>query len=183
MGNEAADLIDWFTAETVLTDRLYARTGSFCSGTSDHYDDWDQGISFFLPNMTWLQPPGHVHAMITETWADQTIQMDIDGAPGDKSLHVAAQRSASELVLRVVNAGGEDLQTTFQVSGAHVTGPASLRTLQDDDLKAVNTPSAPSAVAPKTSSASWKSATELTVTLPKYSFTIISTRLAGDVVI
>ena len=29
---------------------------------------FDQAISFFLPNMTWLQPPGHVHAMITDSW-------------------------------------------------------------------------------------------------------------------
>ena len=28
--DEAADLIDWFTADTAVTDRLYARTASFC---------------------------------------------------------------------------------------------------------------------------------------------------------
>jgi hypothetical protein len=34
---------------------LYARTASFCLGTSNNFDAWDQGIAFFLPNMTWLQ--------------------------------------------------------------------------------------------------------------------------------
>ena len=53
--DEAADLIDWFTSDTRTTDRLYARTASFCSGSSSQFDSWDQGISFFLPNMTWLQ--------------------------------------------------------------------------------------------------------------------------------
>ena len=35
-----------------------------CMERSGHFDMFDQGIAFFLPNMTWLQPPGHVHAMI-----------------------------------------------------------------------------------------------------------------------
>lgn len=35
---EAADLIDWFTANISITNRLYARTASFCSGTSAQFD-------------------------------------------------------------------------------------------------------------------------------------------------
>jgi hypothetical protein len=38
--------------------RLKFRTASFCTERSGHYDAFDQGIAFFLPNMTWLQPPG-----------------------------------------------------------------------------------------------------------------------------
>ena len=38
--NEAADLIDWFTADTATTDRLYARTASFCTGGSSQWDAW-----------------------------------------------------------------------------------------------------------------------------------------------
>jgi len=33
--NEAADLIDWMTAPEAVASRLYARTASFCSGTSN----------------------------------------------------------------------------------------------------------------------------------------------------
>ena len=40
--DEAADLIAWFTADTAVTSRLYARTASFCSGTSNNFDQWDQ---------------------------------------------------------------------------------------------------------------------------------------------
>jgi hypothetical protein len=50
--NEAADLIAWMTAPQAVAGRLYGRTASFCSGTSNNYDQWDQGISFFLPNMS-----------------------------------------------------------------------------------------------------------------------------------
>ena len=40
--NEAADLLDWFNADTKTTDRLYARTASFCTGSSTQFDTWDQ---------------------------------------------------------------------------------------------------------------------------------------------
>jgi hypothetical protein len=39
---EAADLIDWFTADPAVTGRLYARTASFCTSTSSQFDYWDQ---------------------------------------------------------------------------------------------------------------------------------------------
>jgi hypothetical protein len=71
---EAADLIDWTTQEQGVASRLYGRTASFCSGSSNNFDSWDQGISFFLPNMTWLQPPGYVHVMFAQTWAETTVR-------------------------------------------------------------------------------------------------------------
>jgi hypothetical protein len=43
--DEASDLIDWFTSSTNTTDRLYARTASFCTSSSNNFDSWDQGIS------------------------------------------------------------------------------------------------------------------------------------------
>lgn len=181
--NEAIDLMDWFTAETSVTDRLYGRTASFCSGTSAQFDTWDQGMSFFLPNMTWLQPPGHVHAMISETWAEQTLKADVQDAPTDGTFHVAAQRSKSALVLRVVNMAGEDVQATFQLSGAQLAGPAELRTLQAEDLGAVNIPSNPSAVSPEVSDSSWRSSGELKLAIPKYSFTVITSKFASDFIV
>lgn len=48
--DEAADLITWMTYDTAVTGRLYARTSSFCTGSSYSWDDWDQGIAMFLPN-------------------------------------------------------------------------------------------------------------------------------------
>ena len=40
--NEAADLMDWMNSPTAITDRLYARTASFCTGGSSQFDSWDQ---------------------------------------------------------------------------------------------------------------------------------------------
>jgi hypothetical protein len=56
--DEAVDLNSFFNAGNK---RVLARTASFCHGRAGHYDMFDQAISYFLPNMTWLQPPGHVH--------------------------------------------------------------------------------------------------------------------------
>ena len=57
---EGADLNEWFNCGDEWCSRLKFRAASFCTERSGHYDMCDQGISFFLPNMTWLQPPGHV---------------------------------------------------------------------------------------------------------------------------
>jgi hypothetical protein len=43
--DDAADLITWFTYDTSVTNRLYARTASFCSGSSSGWDDW---VRFFF---------------------------------------------------------------------------------------------------------------------------------------
>ena len=63
--DEAADLNAFFNAGD---GRMLARTASFCHGRAGHFDMFDQAISFFLPNMSWLQPPGHVHAMVAASW-------------------------------------------------------------------------------------------------------------------
>eukprot|EP01052_Picozoa_sp_SAG31_P051325 SAG31_NODE_12135_length_965_cov_0.847575_1_plen_180_part_10 len=69
---EAADLNVWLNCFFVdgrgeFCDRLKFRTASFCSERSGHFDAFDQGLSMFLPHMTWLQPPGHVHALWQRT--------------------------------------------------------------------------------------------------------------------
>ena len=37
----------------------------------------DQGLIFFLPNATWLQPPAWAHAMITQTWQPQALPIEV----------------------------------------------------------------------------------------------------------
>lgn len=77
--DEAADLNAFFNAGE---QRMLARTASFCHGRSGHYDMFDQQISFFLPNMTWLQPPGHVHAMITKSWQPHVVNASVGPSQG-----------------------------------------------------------------------------------------------------
>lgn len=76
--------------------RLKARTASFCTERSGHYDAFDQGIIFFLPNSTWIQPPGYVHKMIHDTW--QPIALNISVSPSSAS--VSAQVSEDGHTIR-----------------------------------------------------------------------------------
>jgi hypothetical protein len=79
---EAADLNDWFSCSAAWCSRLKFRTASFCNERSGHFDAFDQGISFFLPNMTWLQPPGYVHKMFADTWQPNALNVTVTPAGG-----------------------------------------------------------------------------------------------------
>jgi len=77
---EAADLLTWFNAPADVASRLRARTASFCIQSSGQLRDiWDQGLSFFLPNMTWMQPPGAVHALMKTTWQPNALVANVTG--------------------------------------------------------------------------------------------------------
>lgn len=68
---EGADLNAWLNVRPPLADRLHLRTASFCfEHAPPNLGDggFTQGLASFLPNATWLQPPGHVHAMIGDSW-------------------------------------------------------------------------------------------------------------------
>merc|ERR1712139_277954 len=83
---EGGDLIEFFNQFIPSTSsdpgsRIKARTASFCTERSGHYDAFDQGITFFLPNMTWIQPPGYVHKMVNDAWAGKAISASVsDGS-------------------------------------------------------------------------------------------------------
>lgn len=174
---EAVDLLAWFNAAPPLSDRLVARTASFCNERSGHYDNFDQGISFFLPNMTWIQPPGYVHAMIGQTWADQGL--NVTGTENTDVISVAAQKTAdgSELVVRVVNNQGFSTSLTLNVIGAHLNPQATVWTLANSDPSAANSPAFPTAVAPSKTTQTIVNGG--TVTLQPYSFTVIVFPLLG----
>jgi hypothetical protein len=133
-----------------------------------------QGIAFFLPNMTWLQPPGYVHQMISETWAEQALAATVANTPGNMTLPFAAHRSADgkTLVLRTVTAQfPQPLQVSLR--GVVVAGPTfTLHTLTGFPSDE-NTPSEPTKVAPVRQTVPVSNgATELTMSLPAYTFAI-----------
>ena len=186
---EAADLIDFFTAETATTDRIWARTASFCSQAAAQFDRADQGLSFFSQNATWLQPPAFVHAMIAGTWAEQTLKMDSTGGTGGtgggSNVSAAAQRSKDgrRLVLRIANAAAEPRSLEFRLSGgATVDGQAPSRTLvlQGPRASADNTLARPRNVAPATRPGpAWaEGGTVLRLDVPRLSFVVVEAGLA-----
>lgn len=172
---EAADLIDFFTADTTVTDRIYARTASFCTGTASQFDSWDQGISFFLPSgyMSWLQPPGHVHAMIAQTWADTTVQATFNSSQSFPfSAHITT--NGSQVVLRAVNTAAADQPVTIGFSNLVLSGSnATVWTLTGASSSDDNTLSFPNKVTPVQSIIGITSTTSLSLILPAISFVVV----------
>jgi hypothetical protein len=175
---EAADLLDWFTYDTNVTNRLYARTASFCTGTGSQFDQWNQGISFFLPNMTWYQPPGYVHIMISATWAEQSVFASYDSTNAN-IMGFAAQLTADgkTMVLRVVT--GAALQPVILTwTGGAAAGPSVTQWLLTGQPGQDNTPSNPTAISPQQSTIPIAAgATSITATLQPNSFYIMSVPL------
>ena len=98
---------------------LQGRAASFCMERSGYNEGFanDQGLSFFLPNMTWLQPPGYVHAMIHESWQPLAVNFSLSPGCAASGLNVsagdisaAANADGSAASVRIVNQGSEALQ-------------------------------------------------------------------------
>ena len=148
------------------------------------------------PNMTWLQPPGVVHAMVDQTWQPHALQVDVPpGAWGGQLRGAAnslcsAQKSADgkTLVLRYVNfhqstpyplAPATTLKVYLKGSMAEdaAFASATMWTLSSDDPLAANPPGQPRKIAPKKQALpSFGDGTVLQ--LPANSYTVVVARLA-----
>eukprot|EP00047_Mylnosiga_fluctuans_P024921 m.176110 g.176110 ORF g.176110 m.176110 type:complete len:817 (+) comp9956_c0_seq3:6-2456(+) len=171
--DEATDLITWFTYDTAVTNRLYARTASFCTGSGSQFDSWNQGIAFFLQNMTWFQPPGYVHQMITSTWAEKSVQATF---ASPDTIPLAAQLTADgkSLVIRAVNHEAVSQPLSVSLTGASLSGGSfTIWTLSGQSPATDNSPDSPTRIAPVKTTGTIAQAGKLQVTLPKYSFTIL----------
>jgi len=149
---EASDLNDWFSTLPPLADRLLFRTASFCMERSGHFDSWDQGLVFFLPNQTWFAPPGYVHTMITGTWGDVGlgVRVGANTTAGPSPVSVSAQQSSdgSLVFVRVTNAWPFPMSVKLAMDGRPVSPLVEVVQLSSSDYLAVNTPGQPEAVAP-----------------------------------
>ena len=173
---------------------------------SNNFDNWDQGLSFFLPNATWLQPPGLVHQMVDRTWQPNALQVEVPSGAWPKwggelpmktenASLTSAQKSddGKTLVLRYVNF----YQSLYAVDHAlhplapatnltvHLTGAmaerqfssATMWTLSSQDPLAANTPGQPTKVAPiKTTLPSFGDSTVLQI--PANSYVVVVATLA-----
>lgn len=169
---EAADLNAFFSQFIPATSgdsigRIKVRTASFCTERSGHYDAFDQGITFFLPNGSWIQPPGYVHKMIYDTWLPDAVAVDTT-----HSLSCSAQRAkdGSKLRLLMVNTAQQETSIRINIEGMSTNPTVTVTTLTAGDLSAANPPGQPSLVSPATKQVSLKS--EDTLKVPGYSFTI-----------
>lgn len=158
--------------------RLQGRAASFCLERSGYNEGGlnDQGLIFFLPNGTFIQPPGLVHKMIADTWQPIAADVSLVG-PGCASAFpatgpddatrattgvnatsvepvgavVSAQVSAdgSARSVRFVNRGDTAIALTLESGGVdEAVGRSWLVSTITGVPNATNTPSEPHAVKP-----------------------------------
>jgi len=111
----------------------------------------------FLPNGTWLQPPGFVHQMISETMQPNGLEVSITNSSLSANLTASAQQSddGKTLVVRLANVGKRAVTLSLNVSGAARLGGDDvvdatmwlLASPSGDPLDA-NTPAEPERVRP-----------------------------------
>jgi hypothetical protein len=96
MLEEATDLNEFFSFPDT---KLHGRAASFCMERSGYNEGGlnDQGISFFLPNMTWLQPPGWVHSMVAESFLPYALNVSLNCTTGQPPVvsSISVQRSSN----------------------------------------------------------------------------------------
>ena len=153
---EAADLNVWLNCFFVdgtgkFCARLKLRTASFCSERSGHFDAYDQGMSFFLPNSTWLQPPGLVHRLLKDTLQPNMLRVNTS----DNRVSASAQRSedGGTVVVRLANTDtvANATQTVMlelptEAFGSFLSGEQWTIASTDGDVLQCNTPGNPKAV-------------------------------------
>jgi hypothetical protein len=134
---------------------------------------WDQGLLFFNPSRTWLQPPGYVTQMISRNYLPQAVKCAVQGGG---PLDVVARRSedGKTLALQVVNATDQAAAADIHLNGFTPQKPAAKVTELSGPMNAVNTADQPNAVTPKSIDWQFKlSAGAASYTFPPRSLTII----------
>lgn len=158
--------------------RLKGRGASFCMERSGYQEAGlnDQGLIFFLPNVTWGQPPYYTHKMIADTYQPNAVSVTmagsgIAGGPSPKGV-VSAQVSddGGTLVVRYVNTRPDAITLQVNVNGEAAANSGSMWLLHSDSLTDSNTPSEPTYVSPVMSKVSDISKG---VTVPGNSFVIV----------
>jgi len=181
---EATDINDHLNCDprnpaTAWCSRIHFRTASFCMERSGDYDAFDQGITFFLPNQTWIQPPGYTHQMIHQTW--QPNMLSVYGYRGNPDNRASAAVSAAgdSLTLRLVNTNVTALDFAVEIRGMQVADTATVTMLATPPgaVYSGNTPGDPTSIVPVTSTIKTTGSGDIRLTMPPLSFaTVVLTR-------
>ena len=183
---------DWLNVVDIAP-RLHLRAASFCMAQGDNSDEigFTQGMSAFLPNMTFLQPPGYVHAMVHATWQPNALNVSIAGpaaASPDRygsswnasfSSSAAISDDHGTTIVRLLNNHTSAIEVT--IAAVYVAATCNATLLAAASLwgaAAENHPSMPHRVSPVSLSVSGCGATAATaaspkVVLPPHSYAIV----------
>lgn len=128
---------------------------------------WDQGAVFLHPGAVWLSPFGAAQQLLAQS---EPLALATSVAPPDAELDAQALRSAdgARTLLRLVNWGNSTFVATFPVDSDSV----AVTTLASADPLAVNPPSDPGRVAPRSSTARCTLGVAV-VSCPPFSITVV----------
>ena len=106
-----------------------------------------QGLSFFLPNMTWLGPAGQYHALLSSTWAAGALAVTGSGGNG---ISVSAQKdvSGARVVVRLTNKNTAPANVNVAIQGFTSQTNVKVTSLTGTSTTQTNTPANPLAIAP-----------------------------------
>ena len=139
--SEASDINDFFNADPKVLSRIIARTASFCSERNGHDDgsQWHQGLSFFLPNATWLGPAGQLHALLAATWAAGALA--VTTSPG-AAVSASAQKdeAGGRVVVRLANKNASPVVVELSIAGFASQPSVKVTTLAGSALTDTNPP-------------------------------------------
>ena len=184
---EASDLNTFFNFPD---SRQKGRAASFCMERSGFNEAGlnDQGMIFFLPNMTWGQPPFYVHAMVTDTWLDNALVVNMSsGCSGGRRPRwygppegfASAQQSVdgTKTVVRIVNNDPVSRNITVNFppsSGAGAVTSTTTSVLSWPELLAANTPGNPTKISPQSAAAQAVAADgSMHVTVPAQAYMVV----------
>jgi len=110
---------------------------------------WDQGLLFFNPAKTWLQPPGHVTRMISQHFQPRLVQCEVSPVKQPLDINAKLSDDGGTLVMQVVNASAQQVEAVVELTGFAPRAPAAKVTELAAPLETVNTADATYTVTPQ----------------------------------
>jgi len=124
--------------------------------------------------MTWIQPPGYVHQMISLTFVPHSVAFTQQSSTSGFSFSAQVSSGGDSLVARLVNVNPSPLTVQLNIKNATNEPEVTYWTITSPKLTDANTPAHPTLVSPqKTVIASWKGQ----ITLPMFSYNILEMKV------
>ncbi len=138
---------------------------------------WAPDLIWFNSLQSYGTPNYFVQKLFSVNKGTDVVPALLNNEPitGKDSLYASAvlDKQAGEIVLKIVNASGKQVNKSVKLEGIKKTGgSAKLFVLQNDNLKTVNSFSSPVSVSPKENTMPVKGQ-KLDLSLPAYSFTVV----------
>ena len=154
---EALDLLQFEAAPAAVAARVRGRFVSFCNERSGHFTRYDQGASMWLPNGTWLQPPGWVHAMASQTTGEVVLPVASAGSgagaappiPAALGFSASAARNGSAVFVHIASTLNASQSVVVQLAAGAGSAAAWALCAPGGDLNASNPPGDALRVSPR----------------------------------